>query len=156
MKPNHVYSLLPPLLCLPPIALLAALSVDATPPDYATSLSTCCPFGLTTALINHLVGLHLFPAIDASSSPTKFIVQSCLTKTPATSRPIPSTSDWTAAYRLDPDTKILLDHLSTSSQFLCSKISSVHSAYRDYIRIVLPSLSTRLLSSSPCKITPSF
>jgi hypothetical protein len=84
-------------------------------------------------LINHLIDIHLFASIDAANSPTEFVTRS-LVNTTSAARPVPTRFDWTSAYSQDPDTKLLLDRLSSSSPFTKVDISALSPAYRDYVR----------------------
>jgi hypothetical protein len=116
-----------------PPAATAALPCSANPSVYARSLSTCCPFQLGSHFVNHLIDIHLFAFLDAANSPTEFVTRSFV-NTISTARPIPTPLDWTAAYKQDPDTSLLLERLSSSSKFEKFDIASLHSAYRDYVR----------------------
>ena len=113
--------------------ILDALPSTAVPTDFAASLSTCCPFNLGSHFVDHLIDIHLFASIDAANTPTEFVTRS-LVSTVDGARPVPSSLDWTDAYNQDPDTKLLLARLSSSTPFSKSDISEVHSACRDYIR----------------------
>jgi hypothetical protein len=116
-----------------PLPIIAALPLHANPSDYALSLSTCCPFQLGSCIVDHLIDIHLFASIDAANSPIEFVTRS-LVNTVSDSRPFPTRFDWTSACAQDPDTKLLLDRLSSSSPFSKLDLSALNSAYRDYIR----------------------
>jgi hypothetical protein len=116
-----------------PSSVIDAIPSTADPSTYALSLSTCCPFGLGSHLVDHLIDIHLFASIDAANSPTEFVTRS-LVNTVSGSRPIPSPLDWSSAYQQDPDTQLMLKRLSSSTPFSKADISTLHYAYRDYIR----------------------
>jgi len=133
---NHVRPFSTPELFLcysAPPTIVDALPSAAVPSDFATSLSTSCPFNLGSHLVDHLIDIHLFASIDAANTPTEFVTRS-LVATADGARPVPSTLDWTSAYQQDPDTKLLFDRLSSSCPFSKPDILALHSAYRDYIR----------------------
>ena len=69
-----------PLLCYSaPPTIIDALPSVAAPSDFATSLSTSCPFNLSSHLVDHLIDIHLFTSIDPANSPTEFVTHSLVT-----------------------------------------------------------------------------
>ncbi len=116
----------------PPV-VIAAVPTSAALVDFAVPLSTCFPFRLGSHFIDHLIDIHLFASIDAANSPCEFVTRS-LVNTISATRPVPTQFDWTSAYSQDPDTALLHKRLSTATPFSKSDITTLHSAYRDYIR----------------------
>ena len=106
----------------------------ATPSAYAQPLSTCCPYQLGAHFVNHLIDIHLFTFIDAASnSSTEFVAQS-LFNTVSSARPVHPPLNQISAYQQDSDTKLLLARLAECTAISRANISSIHSAYRDYVR----------------------
>jgi hypothetical protein len=104
----------------------------ATPlPVLCHQLQTLYPFILAAALASQNFADLLFPLFDRRP-PDSSSLSHCLAYS---ARPIPSISDWKAAYDGYPDTLAIIKHLSSSphEEWDSKDLNSVHSSYRELL-----------------------
>jgi hypothetical protein len=117
-----------------PCSLLQAVPNSLRCPDLSHALALCCPFGLGLAFIEHLADTHLFSALDCTHSSTGVLSRALISKAAPGSRPVPTPTDWTAAYQADPDTKLILQSLFLKTSGNKNVLASIAPGYKEFLR----------------------